>query len=173
MPALDTINQMDPAAFSRLFGSVYEHSPWIVERAFAQRDGRPFASPAELYLSLYRVVQEAGADEQLALIRSHPELAGKEAQQGTLTTESTGEQLKAGLNALTPAERDELRQLNAQYRKRFGFPFIICARQNTRDAIFGTLRARLHNSVEQERQITLSQIGEIARLRVLDILSEP
>lgn len=170
MPSLADINRMDPAEFSALFGAVYEHSPWIAQRAFSQRGGRPFESATDLSLTLYRVVREASDQEQLMLIRSHPELAGKEAQQGSLTSESTNEQLRAGLNALSPQEFAELRQLNAAYQQRFGFPFIICARQNSRAAVFGTLKARLHNDVGQELQITLAQIGEIARLRVMDII---
>ena len=168
MPTLDEINRHSPREFSAAFGAVYEHSPWIAERAFARR---PFASRLDLALALYRVVQEAGEDEKVALIRAHPELAGREAQAGTLTAESTREQAAAGLGALSPDEAAELRRLNAQYRAAFGFPFVICARQNRRDAILGTLRARLSNTREQEIANAIAQIGEIARLRIADLVS--
>ena len=119
MPTLDEINRYAPREFSAAFGAVYEHSPWIAERAFARR---PFTSRLDLALALYRVVQEADEDEKVALIRAHPELAGKEAQAGTLTAASTHEQAAAGLGTLSPDEAAELRRLNAQYRSAFGGP---------------------------------------------------
>ena len=167
MPTLAEINRYTPQQFSSAFGAVYEHSPWIAERAFARR---PFASGLELALALYRVVQEANEDEQVALIRAHPELAGREAQAGTLTTASTREQAAAGLGTLSPDEAAELRRLNARYVSTFGLPFVICARQNRKDAILGTLRARLSNSREQEVANAIAQIGEIARLRIADMV---
>jgi OHCU decarboxylase len=167
MPTLAEINRYTPQQFSAAFGAVYEHSPWIAERAFARR---PFASPLDLQLALYGVVQGASDGEKLALIRAHPELAGREAQAGTLTPASTREQAAAGLGTLTPQEAVELRGLNARYVSTFGFPFVICARQNRRDAILGTLRARLANTREQEIANAIAQIGEIARLRIADMV---
>ena len=170
MAGIERINAYSPAEFSAAFGKVYEHSPWIAERAFAQR---PFASDTALLLALWGVVQAASPQEQLALLNAHPELAGKEAQTGSLTEASTHEQSVAGLGALDAAQRAELSELNRRYMERFGFPFIICARLNSRDAIFGSLRARLTNTREQELQNALTQVGQIARLRLLDILAEP
>ena len=167
MPTLAEINRYTPQQFSSAFGAVYEHSPWIAERAFARR---PFASRLDLQLALYGVVQGAGDDEKVALIRAHPALAGKEAQAGTLTTASTREQAAAGLGTLSAEEAAELRRLNAAYVSTFGFPFVICARQNRKDAILGTLRARLSNTREQEIAIAIAQIGEIARLRIADLV---
>ena len=167
MLALDDINRCTPQQFSAAFGAVYEHSPWIAERAFARR---PFASRLELQLALYGVVQGASDDEKVALIRAHPELAGREARAGTLTAESAGEQAAAGLGTLTAEEAAELRRMNALYASRFGFPFVICARQNRKDAILGTLRARLSNTREQEVANAIAQIGEIARLRIADMV---
>jgi OHCU decarboxylase len=167
MPTLAEINRYTPQQFSSAFGAVYEHSPWIAERAFARR---PFASGLELALALYRVVQEANEDEQVALIRAHPELAGREAQAGALTAASTREQAAAGLGTLSPGESAELRRLNERYVSTFGFPFVICARQNRKEAILGTLRARLSNSREQEVANAIAQIGEIARLRIADMV---
>ena len=167
MPTLDEINRYAPREFSAAFGAVYEHSPWIAERAFARR---PFASRLDLALALYRVVQEADEDEKVALIRAHPELAGREAQAGALTDASTREQAQAGLSALTPEEFADLGRLNADYAAKFGFPFVICARLNRKDAIFGTLRARLANTRDQEIANAIAQIGEIARLRLEDLV---
>jgi len=167
MPTLAEINRYTPQQFSSAVGTVYEHSPWIAERAFARR---PFASPLDLQLALYGVVQGASDGEKLALIRAHPELAGREAQAGTLTSASTREQAAAGLGTLSPDEAAELRRLNARYVSTFGFPFVICARQNRKDAILGTLRARLSNTREQEIANAIAQIGEIARLRIADLV---
>lgn len=170
MAGIERINAFTPAEFSAAFGKVYEHSSWIAERAFAQR---PFAGDTALLLVLWGVVQSASPQEQLTLLNAHPELAGKEAQTGTLTEASSHEQGVAGLGALDAAQRADLSELNRRYLERFGFPFIICARLNSRDAIFGSLRARLTNTREQELQNALTQVGQIARLRLLDILAEP
>jgi len=167
MPTLDELNGATPGEFSRAFGPLYERSPWVAERACARR---PFASRLDLQLALYGVVQSASEPEKLALIRAHPELAGREAREGTLTRESGREQAAAGLGTLDADEAAELRELNARYLERFGFPFVICARQNRKDAIIGTLRARLANTREQEIANAIAQIGEIARLRLLDLL---
>ena len=167
MPTLAELNGYTPARFSAAFGPVYEHSPWIAERAYARR---PFASRADLHLALYGVVRTASEAEQVALIRAHPELAGREAQAGVLTDASTREQAQAGLSALTPEEFADLGRLNADYAAKFGFPFVICARLNRKDAIFGTLRARLANTRDQEIANAIAQIGEIARLRLEDLV---
>lgn len=167
MATLDELNRATPGEFSRAFGPVYEHSPWVAERACARR---PFASRIDLHLALVGAVQSATEAEQLALIGAHPELAGREAREGTLTAESTREQAAAGLGALSAAEAADLGRLNADYRRTFGFPFVICARLNRKDAILGTLRARLSNTREQEIANALAQIGEIARLRLADLV---
>ncbi|MEO8487508.1 MAG: 2-oxo-4-hydroxy-4-carboxy-5-ureidoimidazoline decarboxylase [Betaproteobacteria bacterium] len=167
MPKLDEVNRYTPQEFSAAFGAVYEHSPWLAARALARR---PFASPQALHLALYSALHEASPDEKLALVRAHPELAGKEADADALTGASAREQAAAGLGALTPDQKADLQALNRRYVEAFGFPFVICARQNGRDAIFGTLRARLANSREQEIANAIAQIGEIARLRVADLV---
>ena len=167
MPTLDEVNRMSPREFSAAFGAVYEHSPWIAERALMRR---PFASRLDLGLALHGALQGSSDDEKLALVRAHPTLAGKEAAAGTLTEASTREQAAAGLGTLSPEQKAELAALNARYADAFGFPFVICARLNRRDAIFGTLRARLHNTREQELANAIAQIGEIARLRVADLV---
>jgi 2-oxo-4-hydroxy-4-carboxy-5-ureidoimidazoline decarboxylase len=165
---IDRINLMSAAEFSAVFGKVYEHSPWIAERAFARR---PFASRLDLQMALYGVVQGATREEQLALLRSHPELAGREAQAGTMTDESVGEQKRAGLDALPPEAFARLRELNRAYLEKFGFPAIIAARLNAKPAIFLAFESRLHNEVDHELQNSLAQVGEIARLRLGDLLA--
>ena len=163
---LDSINAMDARAFAAAFGKVYEHSPWIAERAFALRPHDGFRSLAALHAALVATVGSSTRDEQIALLRAHPDLAGVEAEAGTLTTDSTREQNAAGLDALSADEVARLRHLNARYRDRFGFPFIIAARNNTKAAIFGSLEARLHNTADMELRNALAQVGEIARLRL-------
>lgn len=169
MWTLSEINAMSPAEFAKALGAVYEHSPWVAQRAF---EHAPFSSVAHLHGALVATVHAASEPEQLALLNAHPELAGKEAAAGTLTAASAGEQASAGLTAMTAALVEELRALNAQYRARFGFPFIIAVRNNTQAAIFGTLRARLNNSAAMERNTALMNVGEIARLRLLDLVRE-
>ena len=166
---LSEINQLTPHQFATAFGAVYEHSPWVAQRAFAMK---PFGSSAALHAALVTTVQSASNAEKIALLNAHPELAGKEAAAGTLTASSTTEQASAGLTAMTAALVDELRDSNALYRERFGFPFIIAVRNNTQAAIFGTLKARLHNTAAMELNCALMNVGEIARLRLLDIIQE-
>ncbi len=169
MLTLSEINSMTPAQFAAAFGAVYEHSPWVAQRAFALR---PFSSRAHLHAALVATVQSATEAEQTDLLNAHPELAGKEADAGALTQASSQEQASAGLTAMTPALVQRLRELNARYRATFGFPFIIAVRNNSQAAIFGTLEARLNNSTAMERNTALMNVGEIARLRLLDLVTE-
>ena len=122
--------------------------------------------------ALVAAVHSASEAEKLALLNSHPELAGKEAVAGTLTDESTREQAAAGLSAMTAADVSQLRELNAAYRAKFGFPFIIVARNNCQGAIFGAIKSRLLNTQTMEFNNNLMQVGEIARLRLLDLITE-
>ncbi len=172
MPTLAEINCLDAAQFSKLFGAVYEHSPWIVERAFAMRPATGFASRAQVHAALVATVQSASDTEKLALLNAHPELAGKEAAAGTLTSASTAEQASAGLTSMTAADVAQLRELNAAYREKFGFPFIIAVRNNTHSAIFGAVKSRLANSHAMELNNCLMQVGEIARLRLVDLIED-
>lgn len=151
-------------AFIDRYGALFEHSPWVVERAAARL---PFA---DLHAGLMAVVQDAAPDEQLALIRAHPELAGKAAIDGTLTEASTAEQASAGLDRLTAEEYDRFHALNAAYRARFGFPFIICVRRTNKTGILAAMEQRLEHDGEAEIATAIAEIGEIVRLR-LDALS--
>lgn len=154
---------MSAAAFVARYGALFEHSPWVVERAAAQA---PFA---DLHAGLMAQVHAATPEEQLALIRAHPELAGKAAIDRTLTEASAGEQALAGLDRLTPAEYDRFHALNAAYGARFGFPFIICVRLTDKAGILAAMQARLDNDRETEIATAIEQIGEIVRLRLEDL----
>ncbi len=170
MMTLDQLNNASAADFVALLDGTYEHSPWIAERAAATR---PFKSLAALKVALARVVREASLDEQLGLIRAHPELAGKAAVAGELTAESTNEQQKAGLTACTPEEFAKLHKLNADYNARFGFPFILAVRGPrgtgfTRQEIIATFERRLRAHPEVERAECLRQIHRIAEIRLND-----
>lgn len=143
--------------------ALFEHSPWVEERANA----RP--SSGDRHADLMAIVHEASPEERLALIRAHPELAGKAAIDGTLTEASAAEQASAGLDRLTPGEFDRFHALNAAYRERFGFPFIICVRLTDKAGILAAMEARLANNREQEIAAAIEQIGEIVRLRLEDL----
>ncbi len=172
MTTLNELNAADSAAFVQTLHGIYEHSPWIPERAAAQR---PFASLAALKLALQAAVDEASEDEQLGLIRSHPELAGKAAIAGELTAESTSEQAKSGLNACSASEYATLHKLNADYNARFGFPFILAVKGPdgnglTRGEIIATFTRRLKQQRAGELAECLRQIHRIAELRLNELL---
>lgn len=163
MANLAEINVMSRESFVRLLGPVYEHSPWVAERTWERR---PFSSAADLQRALRATVEGASSDEQLALIRAHPDLVTR----AVLTNESKGEQASAGLENLSAEEIEKFQSYNAQYRKRFGFPFIICARLNKKEAILRAFPARLQNSPERERETALQEIYQIADLRLRDLV---
>ena len=168
MPDLSTLNASTRAEFVALLEGIYEHSPWIAERAW---DARPFVSLAALKARLAQVVREASRDEQLGLIRAHPELAGKAAVAGELTPESTSEQSRAGLAHCTPQEFERIRQLNAEYSKRFGWPFILAVlgpRGNglSRARIIDEMQRRVEHGAEFEFAESLRQIHRIAEMRL-------
>ena len=142
--------------------ALFEHSPWVEARA----DARP--SCGDRHSDLMAVVRDAGPEEQLALIRAHPELAGKAAVDGRLTQASAAEQAGAGLDRLTPAEFDRFHALNAAYREKFGFPFIICVRRTDKAGILAAMESRLANDRDTEIAAALDEIGEIVRLRLGD-----
>ncbi|MBU6260773.1 MAG: 2-oxo-4-hydroxy-4-carboxy-5-ureidoimidazoline decarboxylase [Burkholderiales bacterium] len=167
---IEQINAADAAQFVELLAGTYEHTPWIAERAARLR---PFASLVQLKLALARVVREADREEQLGLIRAHPELAGQAMVSRTLTAESTQEQRQAGLTACTPAELEHIRRLNADYRARFGFPFILAVRGPrgrglTKAEIIATFERRLLNHPDFERAECLRNIHRIAEIRLDD-----
>lgn len=163
---LPQLNSLSRDEFVRIVGPVFEHSPWIAEATWPMR---PFASVEKLHRALCHTVTEASEAQQLALIRAHPDLVGKLALAGQLTKESTGEQASAGLGNLTPEEVALFQQNNAAYKDKFGFPFVICARLNKKEAILNGFKVRLQNSREQEIQAALAEIFKIAELRLRDL----
>ena len=167
---LEQLNAASPAEALALLDGLYEHSPWIAEEALAQR---PFRSLAHLKHALAQVVRTAELDAQLALIRAHPELAGKAMVANSLTAESTNEQNKAGLTQCTPEEFERIQQLNAAYNERFGFPFILAVRgpRGTglpKQEIIDTFARRLDNHPEFELAEALRNIHRIAEIRLGD-----
>ncbi len=170
MLTLDQINAAAADEFVTLLDGSYEHSPWIAQRAAAFR---PFASLAQLKLALAGVVREAGREAQLALVRAHPELAGKAMVSKTLTTESTDEQGKAGLTECNAAEFTRLQQLNTEYNAKFGFPFILAVRGPrglglNRTEIIATFARRLDHHPDFELAECLRNIHRIAEIRLDD-----
>jgi 2-oxo-4-hydroxy-4-carboxy-5-ureidoimidazoline decarboxylase len=163
------LEALDRAAFIRALGFVFEHSPWVVERAFS---ARPFRTFDDLHRATVRVLEAASPAERLALIRAHPELAGRAAVAGELTEASRGEQARAGLGQLSAADFARFHALNAAYGSRFGFPFIICARLNDKASILVAMQRRLDNDAETEVAEAIAQIGQIARFRLLDAVED-
>lgn len=173
MLSLFTLNEASQAEFVALLDGVYEHSPWIAEAAFERKPAGGFASLAQLKLALAQVVTDATQDQQLALVRAHPELAGKAMVSKTLTAESTNEQGKAGLTDCTPAEFDKIQQLNAAYNQRFGFPFVMAVRGPRglglhRSEIIATFERRLGHPADYELAEALRNIHRIAEIRLND-----
>jgi 2-oxo-4-hydroxy-4-carboxy-5-ureidoimidazoline decarboxylase len=160
----DAIMALSDRAFVERFGFLFEHSPWVVERAAGRR---PFA---DLHTGLMQVVTDATEEERLALVRAHPELAGKAAIDRTLTTESTAEQASAGLDRLTEGEYARFHDLNAAYRERFGFPFVICVRLTDKAGILAAMERRLGNDRTSELATAISEVGKIVQLRLEDAL---
>ncbi len=165
---ISELNALDRVAFTAALGHLFEHSPWVAEETWARR---PFRDGAHLHTELCATMRAASRERQFALICAHPDLAGRLAQQNKLTTESRREQAGAGLDRLTAAELAELQRLNDAYRMRFGFPFVICARLNAKDAIVAAMRTRLEHSPEEEFQTALDEIEKIAQLRLSDLLN--
>ncbi|MCC4619986.1 2-oxo-4-hydroxy-4-carboxy-5-ureidoimidazoline decarboxylase [Xanthomonas cassavae CFBP 4642] len=151
---------LDDAAFVACYREVFEHSPWVVERA-ARR--RPFD---DVYRGLMQVVHDASPDDQVALIRAHPALAGKAAIDRTLTAASAAEQASAGLDRLSEAEFKRFHALNQAYRHRFGFPFVICVRLHDKAGILAELERRLEATRRDEIATALAEIGKIVHLRL-------
>jgi len=162
-PSLETLNQLGRDEFRRALGGVFEQSPWVADRAFARR---PFASLEALHEAMAQVVGRASREEQLALIRAHPDLAGTAARARAMSAASVAEQSSAGLDRLTEEEYERFERLNGAYREKFGFPFIIAVRRHEKHAILAAFEARLPNSLDEEVEAALAQIAEIARLRL-------
>jgi 2-oxo-4-hydroxy-4-carboxy-5-ureidoimidazoline decarboxylase len=163
MLKVQELNAQDRHEFTRLLAPLFEHSPWVPARTASKR---PFADRANLNAALCDTVMKASNDEKLSLIRAHPDLVGD----ATLTQESQGEQASAGLGDLSSLEITQFRNLNARYKERFGFPFVICARLEKKQAILEAFPIRLQHSREQEMETALHEIFKIAELRLKDLV---
>ena len=171
----DRPSQMDKASFVTRFGSVFEHSPWIAERAFDLELGPAHDSAVGLHNALGRIFRSASAAERLGVLRAHPDLAGKLAAgklaaARQLTADSLQEQASAGLDALTDAERDQFQTLNAAYVARHRFPFIIAVRDNTKASILSAFQTRIANDTATEISTACAQVERIAAIRLKDML---
>jgi OHCU decarboxylase len=166
MPLSPRPSSLDRDAFVDAFGGVYEHSPWVAEAVFDAGLSAADDTVDALHARLRAVVEAAGAERQLALLRAHPELAGKLAVAGELTAASRSEQSGAGLDRCTPDEFARFTELNASYRAKFGFPFIIAVKGLTRADILTAFAARVGQHADAEHRTALDQVHRIARLRL-------
>lgn len=151
-------------AFVLRYGAVYEHSPWVAERAFPKAAG--VSDPERLAQLMAAEVDRATGEEKLALIRAHPDLAGRAAMTDRLGEASRAEQASAGIDQCTPEEYERFQSLNARYKQRFGFPFVMAVRGSNRDAVLAGFEERLQNARETELERAIYEIHKIARLRL-------
>ena len=163
MPDLAAINRMEAEAFVALLGGVFEHAPWVAEAAWPHR---PFADVDALHAAMMRAVRAASAERRRAFLNNHPELAGPEARARSLTADSTREQGSAGLDRMDADEASAFDRLNAAYRARFGFPFIIAVRGRGRTEIRAAFEARLSRDPAQEEATALEEVALITRMRL-------
>ena len=165
---IEAVNALDTAAFVERFGAVFEESAWVAETAWERR---PFRDREALHAAMCAVVQGAGAERQVALIRAHPDLVGKAAREGRLGAASASEQAGAGLDQLDAGEVRWFERYNRAYREKFGFPFILCVRAAERkQAIMDGFEIRLNHTPEQERRAALVEIEKIAGFRLADLV---
>jgi 2-oxo-4-hydroxy-4-carboxy-5-ureidoimidazoline decarboxylase len=165
---IDELNDADQTAFVATLGAIYEHSPWIAERAWPHR---PFGTASALHAAMAQVVAEAGAEAQLGLVRAHPDLAGRLARAGALAPSSANEQAGLGLDRLSDEEFEVFESLNTAYRARFGFPFVIAVKRHTRASVLAAFHARLEHTPEEELRSALAEIDAIAWFRLEALLA--
>jgi 2-oxo-4-hydroxy-4-carboxy-5-ureidoimidazoline decarboxylase len=167
---LDYLNTCTPDAFTAALGEIFEHSPWVAQAASAKR---PFATVAALHAAMVDAVRAAPADRQLAFLLAHPELGSKVGRAPVLTDASRDEQGGLGLDRLSDEEFERFNRLNAVYRERFGFPFIICVRRHTRDSILRQFERRAGQPKDVEFANAINEIGLITRLRLVAAVDGP
>jgi OHCU decarboxylase len=164
---VEEASNLDREEFVQRFGSLYEGSPWVAEAAWSER---PFEDLSGMHAAFVGAVREAPPERQLALIRAHPDLAGKAAVAGEITPESAREQASAGLDRLSPEEYETFTRLNEAYKEKFGFPMIFAVRENTKETILSGAEARLGNSRPEEVENALREIGKIGLFRLRELV---
>ena len=160
---IDTLRHMDEARFVAAFGAIFEHSPWVAKGAW---EAGPFETLEALHDAMMGVCRAAPRERRLALIRAHPDLAGKAAIAGAMTAESTDEQAGAGLDRLTSGEYVRFRDLNESYKAKFGFPFVLAVKGHDKRSILQAYAERVGNSEEAEFDRAIEEIGKIAWFRL-------
>jgi len=166
---LREINLLNQEHFVAALGTLFEGPPWIVTQSW---HARPFATRTQLYQTLCAIMYDASIEQQIALLRAHPDLVGRAALAGTLTPASTNEQASAGLNTLSSTEIATFTELNQTYRHRFGFPFVICARENKKASMLAGFSTRLQHSRPQEIEVALAEVARICFFRLQDIFPQ-
>lgn len=166
----DHVSRMDHDSFLARFAGVFESSPWVAREAWRTR---PWATVAELHAAMVGVVAAAPRERRLELLRAHPDLAGVDGRNPDLTRASASEQAAAGLDDLDVVRGRRLAALTREYRRRFGFPFIVCAREHTPASILAHADARLGSAPEEEERAALTEVAKIARLRLADLVTDP
>ena len=163
--SLEALNTSGQAEFVRLLDGLFEAAPWVAEKSFSSR---PFATVASLHDAMMAAVRGRPRQDQMAFVSCHPDLAGKVARAGAMAAASVAEQAGLGLDRLSDDEARRFERLNSDYRQKFGFPFVICVRRQTRDAVLDAFERRLRNDVDAELAAALEEIGHITRLRLVD-----
>lgn len=163
------INTLDKNSFIHTLTGLLEGPPWIVTQAWSSR---PFTSREQLHQTLCTIMYQAPIGQQIALLNAHPDLVGRAALAGTLSPASTNEQVAAGLDRLTLDEIATFQRLNQTYRDQFGFPFVICARENKKESILNGFVVRLQHTKQQEIEIALGEVAKICALRLHDLIDE-
>ena len=166
---LDLINRMTDSQFIDLLGGIYEHSPWVAKGIISQR---PFASVTSLRDGMSAAVKQSDRQRRLTLIRNHPQLAGKEADQGTLTEDSKMEQSSAGLDQCSSDELRTIQSLNHSYLDKFEFPFVIAVRGLNKQQIIAAMQRRLNNDRQTEFETSIEEIIKIAEIRLDSLIHE-
>jgi OHCU decarboxylase len=169
-PKMERASEMSQGRFVEAFGGIFEHSPWVAERAYGLELGPTHDTATGVHSALCRAFRSADEESRLAVLQAHPDLAGKLAAAKRLTEASTAEQASAGLDALYDDERSEFEALNTEYTSKFGFPFIIAVRDHDKASIRQSFRSRVRNDRDAEFAEACRQVERIAELRLNEVL---
>jgi len=167
--SLTSLNQFNREQFIESLGSIFEHSPWVADLVY---ENRPFDSKVRLHQTMVEAVKQSPELQRMALICNHPELAGKEADEGTLTEDSQKEQSRAGLDQCTAAELTQLKSLNNSYLEKFDFPFVIAVTGLDKSQIIAAIELRLKNSAGDEFDTSINEIAKIGMIRLNALIDE-